>query len=163
MASWEDRFGRTPVRTSMWLTVGLVAFVLALGWGVAALTLGLRTATAGIVGKANVHIQNQSAPNRIVQQAGFETAFAAVEKFKVQIADARKDLTAWDQANVGKPDNAIGSLATQRAYLSQVVQGLQQQCNNSVASYNADARKILAKDWRSPDLPQEIASGDYCR
>ena len=143
--------------------VAIFLVLLVVGWGLVLATMGLRVATAGLMGRANVHIQNQSAPNRIVQQAGFETAFAGVERFKTQLSDARKDLAAWDVSNGAKPDNAIGTLATQRAYLAQVVTGLQQQCNNTVATYNADARKILAKDWRSSDLPRELDSGDYCK
>lgn len=156
MENWEQRFGNRPLGTSALVMVGGVVFVLLLCWVVAAATLGIRTATAGIVGRAETHIQNQSAGNRVVQQAGFETAYADYTGYREKIKDADSGITDWDKVNAGKSDNAIGSLATQRNYLVQVRDGLRQQCQNIVAAYNADTHKTLAKDWKRSDLPYEL-------
>lgn len=160
MSNWESKFETNPGRTSLQVYIGILVVLLLSAWIIAAVTLGLRTATAGIVGKAETHIQNQSSNNRVVQQAGFETAYADVVKYHQQIIDANKAVEDWDKANTGKPDNAIGSLATQRNYLAQTVIGLKQQCQNTVAVYNADTHKTLAKDWKRSDLPYELSNAD---
>ena len=156
MSTWDKRFEERPARTGALLVVGVVFFVLVLGWAAAAATLGIRTATAGLVGRANVHITNQAAPNRIVQQAGFETSYASYVAYLEKIKDAGKGIEDWDRANAGRTDNAIGSLATQRMYLVQVRDGLRQQCQNTVAEYNSDTHKTLARDWKRSDLPYEL-------
>lgn len=163
MSNWEQRFEEHPGRTSAVWIGGAVVFFMLMAWAVSAVVLGLNVATAGIVGKANVHIQNQSAGNRIVQQASFETAWADVRKYDQQVKDAAIALVEWDKANAGKPDNAIGSLANQHMYLSQVLTGLKQQCQTTVENYNADARKTLAADWRANDLPYQIELSDHCK
>lgn len=143
--------------------IAIFLVLLAVFWVLTLAAFGMRVATAGLIGRGEAHIQKESAPNRIIQQAGFETIFADIEKFKIQITDARKAVTEWDSINSNKQDNAIGTLATQRAYLTQVVLGLQQQCNNTVATYNADTHKYLAKDFKDSRLPYEINSGEYCK
>lgn len=163
MPTWEQKYNERPGRTSAIWVIGAVVFFLLLGWTLSAAVLGINVATAGIVGKANVHIQNQSAGNRIVQQAGFETAWADVRKYDQQVKDAAVALADWDKANVGKADNAVGTLAAQRMYLASVVTGLKQQCQTTVENYNADARKTLAMDWRAADLPSQIEIADHCK
>ncbi len=163
MSTWDDRFEHRPVKTSMFLIVGIVAFVLVLGWAIMALTFGLRVATAGIVGRGEAHIIKESAPNRIIQQAGFEQAWADIRMFDQQVKDAGVAVTAWDAANGAKPDNALGTLANQRAYLVQTQTGLRQQCQRTVEQYNADARKYLAHDFRAADLPMEIDLASHCK
>ena len=154
--NWEDKFEANPLRTSAAWFIGILLFLLIVGWAIAAATLGIRTATAGIVGKAETHIQNQSSNNRVVQQAGFETTYADYVAYTDKIKDANHGIEEWDKANAGKPDNAVGTLATQRQYLVQVRDGLRQQCQNTVAAYNADTHKTLAKDWKDSRLPYEL-------
>lgn len=154
---------RQAVRDGSEMLFWYIAIVLVLGvvmWFLALAFLGLHSATAGLIGRANVHIQNESAPNRIVQQAGFEVAFADVTKYKQQIIDAKAALADWDKVNGAKPDNAIGTLASQRAYLQLTLTGATQQCQNTVATYNADTHKTLAKDWKRSDLPYELTDSD---
>lgn len=154
--NWEDKFEANPLRTSAVWFIGVLLFLLIVGWAIAAATLGIRVATAGIIGKAETHIQNQSSTNRVVQQAGFETAYADYVAYTDKIKDANRGIEEWDKANASKPDNAIGTLATQRQYLVSVRDGLRQQCQNTVATYNADTHKTLAKDWKDPRLPYEL-------
>lgn len=161
--TWESKFEEKPLRTSFTWIIAVVVFLLILGWVLAAVTLGLRTATAGIVGRAETHIQNQSSNNRVVQQAGFETAYADFNGYIEKLKDATAAITEWDKANAGKTDNAIGTLATQRQYLVQVRDGLRQQCQNTVATYNADTHKTLSKDWKRSDLPYELDPSTSCR
>lgn len=154
--NWEDKFEAHPLRTSAVWIIGILLFLLIICWAIAAATLGIRVATAGIVGKAEVHIQNQSPVNRVVQQAGFETAYADYNGYLEKIKAAGQDVTEWDKGNAGKVDNGLGTLANQRAYLVSVVTGLKQQCQNTVATYNSDTHKTLAKDWKRSDLPYEL-------
>lgn len=156
-SEWGERFEKRPIWTSLWFVAGLILVIGTLSFATAAVTLGLNTATAGLVGKTQTHQVNESAPNRIVQQAAFEQEYADVQKFSTQYADAVKAVTDWDTANAGKPDNAIGTLATQRTYLAQVATGIRQQCLTTVANYNADTHKTLAKDWKDDRLPYELA------
>lgn len=154
--NWEEKFEANPLRTSAVWVIGILLFLLIVGWAIAAATLGIRVATAGIVGKANVHIENQSPVNRVVQQAGFETTYADYVAYTDKIKDANAGIVDWDKVNGSKTDNAIGTLATQRQYLVSVRDGLRQQCQNTVAAYNADTHKTLAKDWKDPRLPYEL-------
>lgn len=162
MSNWDTRFENNPGRTGLQVYIGVIVVVLLTVWIIAAVTLGLRTATAGIVGKAETHIQNQSSNNRVIQQAGFEQTYADVVKYKQQIKDANKAVEDWDKANAGKQDTVIGTLATQRQYLVSVATGLKQQCQTAVANYNADTHKTLSKDWKRSDLPYELVDTEAC-
>ena len=122
-------------------------------------------ATADIFGSGEAHKIKESAPNRIVQQASFEQAYADIKKFDQQVKDAAKAIEDWDKANVGwqQRDNAIGTLANQRRYLTDTLAGLKQQCQTTAANYNADSRKYLAKDFKAVDLPYEIDLAEHCK
>lgn len=161
--TWEQKFENNPIRTSLWVVTGIFLFLLVLIWSITAVVFGLRVATAGIVGRGEAHIIKESAPNRIIQQAGFEQKFADIQKFDVQVKEAGAAIADWDKANAGKPDNAIGTLAQQRKYLVDVLTGLKQQCQTTVANYNADARKYLAADFRAADLPESISLDKHCK
>lgn len=139
--------------------LGVIA-VIAIFFAIALATVGLHSATAGLFGRANVHIQNESAPNRIVQQASFEQQYADVTKFKGQITDAKAVLISFEKDNADKADNAIGTMANQHAKLVDEVVGLRQQCQRTVADYNADTNKLLSKDWRDKHLPDTLDLSD---
>ena len=145
-----------------WHFVLVLALILALGWGLTAALWGMRVATAGIVGAGQAHIQKESAPNRIFQQAFFETAWADIRKYDVQVKDATAAVADWDKVNAGKADNAIGTLANERARLASIATGIRQQCQTTVENYNAAARQYLARDFRAADLPEEIKLTSHC-
>ena len=123
---------------------------------------GFRIATSDTRGAGNVEIERNSAENRIRSHAFFEQSFEDVQKFDLQIVDAQK---AYDDfvANNPKPtadDLVAAQLYTQQLNNRQVtLTGLQQQCQNTAADYNAEARKTLASKWRSPQLPYKINDG----
>ena len=144
-------------------TIGAVVLVLGLAIGGLAGAYVFNWYWAPFKGAQQVRQSNQSGNNRVVQQAGFETAYNDILKYDQQVKDAGAAVTDWDKANAGKPDNAIGSLATQRNYLAQTAAGIRQQCQNTVAAYNADAEKTLAKDWRREDLPRFVEPSSHCK
>ncbi len=145
--------------------VGIFLIVLIVGWGLILAALGLKVATAGLMGKGQAHIIKESAPNRIVQQAGFERAWADIKVRDVQVSDAKKTLSQWDESNLGwqTRDNAIGTLAGQRRYLMDAYTGIKQNCQNIIATYNADARSYLSEQFRAADLPFQIEPTEYCK
>lgn len=144
---------------------GVIILVVALTIGLVGAAFGFRVATAGLVGAGQQHIQNQGVANRVVQQASFETSYADWVGYTEKLKDANTSIAEWDKANVGwqARDNAIGSLAQARQYLVTVRDGLRQQCQNTVANYNADTHKSLAQDWKRGDLPYELDPTASCR
>jgi len=122
---------------------------------------GFRIATSDAKGKGNVELERNSAENRIRSQAFFEQSFQDIKKFDTQIVDAQK---AYDDFVANNPKPTAEDLVAAQIYGQQInsrqvtLTGLQQQCQNTVADYNAEARKTLAAKWRSPVLPYQIDS-----
>ena len=120
---------------------------------------GFRIATSDAKGKGNVEIERNSAENRIRSQAYFEQSFEDVQKFDTQIGDAQR---AYDNFVADNPKPSAEDLVAAQIYGQQLnsrqvtLTGLQQQCQNTVANYDAEARKTLAAEWRSPGLPYKI-------
>jgi len=109
----------------------IVAFVLALSGGI----WWLKVATSGVKGRGDVIRQNNDANNRIFSQQHFEDLYAAVVS-----EDQQLDIFA------GKTDD----------YSTSTFAGIQAECIRDRAQYNADANKVLLKDWQTPDLPHQI-------
>ena len=120
---------------------------------------GFRIATSDAKGKGNVEIERNSAENRVRAQAYFEQSFEDVQKFDLQIGDAQK---AYNDFVTNNPKPSAEDLVAAQIYGQQLnsrqvtLTGLQQQCQNTVANYDAEARKTLAAEWRSPGLPYKI-------
>ena len=120
---------------------------------------GIRVATSDTRGAGNTEIERNSAENRIRSQAFFEQSFEDVQKFDLQIVDAQK---AYDNFVADNPKPSAEDLVAVQIYSQQLnsrqvtLTGLRQQCQNTAASYNAEARKTLAAEWRSPGLPYKI-------
>ena len=120
---------------------------------------GIRVATSDAKGKGNVEIERNSAENRVRAQAFFEQSYADIMKFDVQIGDAQKALADFIATN---PKPTADDLVAAQIYTQQLnsrqttLTGLQQQCQSTVAGYNAEARKTLAAEWRSRELPYQI-------
>ena len=139
-------------RRWFWWIIAASILVPAVSWGV-------WVATSSIRGSGDIVARENSADNRISAQAFFEDTYEAIQKFDKQIDDAQR---AYDDyiATTPVPSNTdvvAVQLYTQRVngYQTTIV-GLQQQCRNSVAAYNAEARKTIRDDWRSEDLPYQI-------
>ncbi len=152
---WDDEIERwTPrrVKTWVWVLIAAVVIVPVFAWGIS-------VATSGPRGAGDVVRERNSAINRVSAQAFFEDTYASVKKFDVQLTDAQKVLDQF-VANTPKPsdsDLVATQLYTQQLQSRQTtVQGIQSECRNAAAAYNAEARKTLRAEWRSPDLPYQI-------
>ena len=152
---WENELERWDPRRVKIVIAAFVAIVV-----LAPATIwGIRVATSDAKGKGNVEIERNSAENRVRAQAFFEQSYQDIKKFDVQIADAQKAYGNFIATNP-KPtadDVVAAQIYTQQLNSRQVtLTGLQQQCQNTVAGYNAEARKTLAAEWRSEQLPYQI-------
>lgn len=145
---WDPR--RVKITIAAFVAVVLIAPVAI--WGV-------RVATSDAKGKGNVEIERNSADNRVRAQAFFEQSYQDIKKFDAQIADAQK---AYDDFIATTPKPTADDVVAAQLYTQQLsnrqttLTGLQQQCQNTVADYNAEARKTLAAEWRSEELPYQI-------
>lgn len=153
--SFADMTDRDVYRTSrrwiVWVILAAV-FVPMLAWGASVLLSGPK-------GAGDVTKQNNSANNRISAQAFFEDTYEAVKKFDLQIGDSddayQEFLKTTPQPDAD--DSVQVMLYTQKVNGHQTtIEGLQQQCRNAVASYNAEARKTIREQWRSAELPYQI-------
>lgn len=115
------------------IIVGSIALILGLTLGVWALTVAFSPAQ----GAGDAYRQKNSAANWTAAQARFEDEYADIvatdRKITLSVPDEDSDRTAKD-----------------------TYKGLQSYCISVVADYNADARKYLASDFRSADLPAQI-------
>ena len=152
---WENELERWDPRRVKIVIAAFVAIVV-----LAPATIwGIRVATSDTRGAGNVEIERNSAENRIRAQAFFEQSFEDVKKFDVQIADAQK---AYGNFIATNPKPTADDVVAAQIYTQQLnsrqttLTGLQQQCQNTVAGYNAKARETLAAEWRSRELPYQI-------
>ena len=145
---WDPR--RVKIAIAVFIAVVLVAPIAI--WGI-------RVATSDTRGAGNVEIERNSAENRIRAQAYFEQSFQDIKKFDAQVVDAQK---AYDNFVANNPKPSADDLVAAQIYGQQLnsrqvtLTGLQQQCQNTVANYDAEARKTLAAEWRSNELPYQI-------
>jgi hypothetical protein len=152
---WEEEAERwDPRRVKIAIAV-VIAVVL-----VAPIAIwGIQVATSDTRGAGNTEIARNSAENRVRAQAFFEQAYEDVQKFDVQVVDAQK---AYDDFIATNPKPTAEDLVAVQIYSQQLnsrqvtLTGLRQQCQNTVAGYNAEARKTLAAEWRSDELPYQI-------
>jgi hypothetical protein len=152
---WENELERWDPRRVKLVVAAFVAVVL-----IAPVAIwGIRVATSDTKGKGNVEIERNSADNRVRSQAFFEQAYQDIKKFDVQISDAQK---AYDDFIATTPKPTADDVVAAQLYAQQLngrqvtLTGLQQQCQNTVADYNAEARKTLVAEWRSDELPYQI-------
>ena len=154
---WDAELKRWTPRRVKLMICAFVAVVL-----IAPVTIwGVSVATSDAKGKGNVELERNSAENRIRAQAYFEQSFEDVQKFDTQIGDAQR---AYDNFVADNPKPSAEDLVAVQIYSQQLnsrqvtLTGLQQQCQNTVANYDAEARKTLAAEWRSNELPYQIDS-----
>lgn len=102
--------------------------------------------TADIKGRGDVTRTNKSAVNRIAKQEMFEQLYADANGYKGKISVAR-DAVKADPSSINNTN----------------LTGIRQQCIDTVQQYNAEARKVTSRDWRSADLPdQQLNQEDFC-
>lgn len=152
---WDSEIERwDPRRVKIILAVLLAVVIIA-----PVSIWGIRVATSDTRGAGNTEIERNSAENRIRAQAYFEQSFEDIKKFDLQIGDAQK---AYDDFVTNNPKPSADDLVAAQIYGQQLnsrqvtLTGLQQQCQNTVANYDAEARKTLAAEWRSNELPYQI-------
>lgn len=130
-----------------WGTIFVVGLMLiSTVFGVIAWSAGVFT--SDIKGRGDRIKENNSNLNRTGQQQQFEDLFAQIKSL-----DQRVELTA---KKISDDDKAGRNTEFDRTNLS----GMQNVCLSAVGNYNANARKILARDWLAADLPQEIDNTD---
>ena len=152
---WESEVDRWDPRRVKIAIAALIAVVL-----VAPIAIwGIQVATSDTRGAGNTEIARNSAENRIRSQAYFEQSYQDISKFDLQIGDAQK---AYNDFVTNNPKPSAEDLVAAQIYGQQLnsrqvtLTGLQQQCQNTVANYDAEARKTLAAEWRSNELPYQI-------
>jgi hypothetical protein len=152
---WEEEADRwDPRRVKIILAVFLAVVIIA-----PVSIWGIRVATSDTRGAGNVELERNSAGNRVRAQAFFEQSYQDIKKFDVQVVDAQK---AYDDFVTNNPKPSADDLVAAQIYGQQLnsrqvtLTGLQQQCQNTVANYDAEARKTLAAEWRSNELPYQI-------
>ena len=140
-------------------TVIILVFVAVLTVAGSVLALKWDAWFAGTKGSLETEVRDQSSNNRVRAQAFFLDTYNGIMRFDDQLGDAQEALDAY-LANTPKPDNSDSvavQLYTQEVGTRQTtITGLQQQCRNAVASYNAETDKILSDEWRDPELPYKI-------
>jgi len=152
---WENELERWDPRRVKFMIAALVAVAIITPIAI----WGIQVATSDTRGAGNTEIARNSAENRVRAQAFFEQAYEDVQKFDVQVVDAQK---AYDDFVTNNPKPSADDLVAAQIYSQQLnsrqvtLTGLQQQCQNTVANYDAEARKTLAAEWRSPELPYKI-------
>ncbi len=129
--------------TKKWVIIAILAtIVLSLGgWG-------LKVLLSGPKGRGDQIIQNNSNQNRTEQQQAFEDRFAAIKALDLKIGIAQQAIDTDTKA--GK-DTTIDQ---------QNLIGVENVCVSAVTEYDANGHKVLAQDWRTPDLPQQINQQD---
>lgn len=141
MSNWYDSDNpSTVVRGATWRVVLWVLAILAVVAVVSGLVWGFKVATSDVKGRGDAVVQKNSAENRVAAQERFEDLYQQV------IAADRK---------IGPAKAAVKANPTQVNQTN--LTGLQNFCVQTVADYNAEARKYSKRDFRAVDLPQEIS------
>lgn len=122
-----------------WFWIAMVILAIAvIGIGVWA----FQVVTAPVRGQAGAFQQQQSAFNRVQQQAKFEQIAADYDGYLVQIENAKAALKA--------------ASADTRAQRETELLGLRQICVTAAQDFNAESRKYLARVWKSAGLPERL-------
>ena len=123
---------------------GVVAIVIAFLGLIAAAIWGINVAISGARGQGDALAQHNSSANWVAAQARFEDLYSEIEQADLKVADAHVRMER-EPENRTAEDNYYGT----QAY-----------CRSVIADYNAEARKYLAEDFRSVDLPERISNTD---
>ena len=148
---WAEEWASRPVAT----TLKAVCGVLAAGLVLAVILWGFGVLVAPWEGQGDAHREKNSAANWVAAQRAFHQERNDVTAFQAKIATAKRDLEAFEQNH---PSNGTpyDPNAQQDQNLHATLTGLQQQCVNTVATYNTDAQSYLTEDWRDTDLPTQL-------
>jgi hypothetical protein len=159
--SWDDFRRDTPDGPSTTKVV-VWAVIAALFVIVLPLALWLTGVFASpAIGKANAYRDKHGATNWTQAQAQFEQDYASVIKFDKQVTAAQDDLDQWVKDNPKWTESGpYDPVREDHTNLVTDLKGARQQCQNTVADYNARARTYTLRDFKSADLPQQIDDTD---
>lgn len=118
--------------------VAAVVAIVLIGWAI----WGIGVVVSGPKGQGDAVKINNSAANWTEKQQKFEKLNASVNTNK-QLVELHKKRAE------GQPVESIAA---------QTLAGVQSECIASVEAYNAESRKVLSQDWKSPDLPQTLTT-----
>lgn len=131
---WRDS------RHVMGLSTGWAVFGVALVFALAGAIWGGSVLLSNITGSGNAIKRNQSATNRIEQQANFEDLVTTYQGYLVKVKLSKAALSA-------------ASTTIDKQIAQTNLQGISQACVDTAQEFNADSRKYLARDWKSAGLP----------
>lgn len=134
---WNRDDERFIARSVIAWTIGGVALILLVS--VALWAFGVFT--SDVKGRGDVREENNSAVNRVQQQAYFEDTKASYDGALAKIPAARQ---------------AVKSATTHKEERQVELDGLIQNCIDTAQAYNAQSRKQLAADWKAADLPRTL-------
>lgn len=144
MSSWDTKVDSRPVT---WFVIGTV-FLLLFCWVLAMGLLGLNTATAGLVGKAQAHIQTQGAAFRLTAYNMFFDRCVAIQNAEAALeAQSAELLTAETPTDRARINTNISANLIGRA--------------SSINQYNQDALKWTVGQFRDTDLPYSIPNATW--
>lgn len=145
-----------PSEARIWAGVSgrvlvLIGSVLLLIGAVTTIVWAVSTGTAPVRGKAGAFQQQQSANNRVFQQANFEKLNA---DYQADLTTIKIDMRAISEAQKNNDIQMLGQ--------SQVdLVGVEAHCAQIADSYNAQGHSYLAKDFMTADLPPTL-DGEAC-
>lgn len=151
----QDFAERHPVAYLLTVIFSVVLVVAAL----AMFVWGLRTNFSYWWGQQGAIQEKNSTSNWTTAQVAFHQEANDVDGFKQKIVLARHQLADFDRAhpNLAGEDGLVGMQDTQnRASLTSNLAGLQQQCLNTVTTYNTASEGFLTADWKDADLPARL-------
>lgn len=135
--------GRVARGAGWRLFVGVVCFLLAVAViGVAVWVF--RVATADVKGRGDTTIKVNDVDNRLFAQGNFLDLYN-----EIKASDRKIDQAAADKA--AHPGDA---------FFATTYTGLKAHCEDTVAQYDAAARKISQAKFRDEDLPAQIDTSD---
>lgn len=115
-------------------------FITLIVWG----SWAISVAVSGPKGQGDAVKINNSAANWTEKQAKFEKLYAAVQTNEELVAMHTERVAA------GPSDKTA----------AQMLAGVKSECVASVNAYNAESRKVLSQDWKSPDLPHKLTTAN---
>ena len=130
-------------RSSRYILVWVLLVLLvmgAVGWAIWAFNVAI----SGPKGVGDAVIKKNSSENWTAAQAKFEDMYADIEA-----TDRKIDIAAA----------TLASDPTDKTF-QQTLAGTKTYCISVVGDYNAEARKFLAEEFRSADLPAQIDNFD---
>lgn len=148
---WQDEAENRPIVTGLKALFGVLALLILLFAGL----WFLDVVASPWKGQGDAKKDKNSAANWTAAQRAFHQERNDVTAFQAKIAAARRDVQAFEQNHPGN-GTPYDPNAQQAQNLHTVLTGLQQQCVNTVATYNTDAQSYLTEDWRDTDLPDHL-------